>query len=223
MKRYTTENLEEVVELREGLLSRAADFAYAFRFLKLLVTPWEKTQAFKLGVLDKNGRVILRPKDFEKDDRENSTNLYNDRKSAYTVFHRLVFNIKRLINKVPGIGKSRLASYAAALLLIKEHTGMSEESIANIMDKVDENDWDNIPLEEATWFMNKKGNLNPGSYRLNTQIAHPETGEIIAYPEDVVICSEEVKPMHIFNYSCFEVTHAKTNQKIIVGQGDISR
>ena len=214
-----TENLEEVVELREGLLSRAADFAYAFRFLKLLVTPWQKTKAFKLGILDKDGRIILRPKEWEKD----NLNMLNDRKSAYTVFHRLVFNIKRLINKIPGIGKSRIASYAAALLLIKEHTGMSEETIAKVMDKVDMDDWDNIPLEEGKWFMNKRGNLNPGSYILNAQIAHPETGDIIAYPEDVVICSEEVKPMHIFNYSCFEVIHAKTNQKIIVGQGDIGR
>ena len=148
--------------------------------------------------------------------------MLNDRKSAYTVFHRLVFNIKRLINKIPGIGKSRIASYAAALLLIKEHTGMSEETIAKVMDKVDMDDWDNIPLEEGKWFMNKRGNLNPGSYILNAQIAHPETGDIIAYPEDVVICSEEVKPMHIFNYSCFEVIHAKTNQKIIVGQGAVS-
>ena len=219
MKKFTTENLEEVVELREGLLSRAADFAYAFRFLKLLVTPWQKTKAFKLGILDKDGRIILRPKEWEKD----NLNMLNDRKSAYTVFHRLVFNIKRLINKIPGIGKSRIASYAAALLLIKEHTGMSEETIAKVMDKVDMDDWDNIPLEEGKWFMNKRGNLNPGSYILNAQIAHPETGDIIAYPEDVVICSEEVKPMHIFNYSCFEVIHAKTNQKIIVGQGDIGR
>ena len=40
MKKFTTENLEEVVELREGLLSRAADFSDAFIFLKLLVNPW---------------------------------------------------------------------------------------------------------------------------------------------------------------------------------------
>ena len=47
-----------------GLISRTADLFYAFRFLKLLVTPWEKTGAFEQGMvrtLRKVG-ILLHPK-----------------------------------------------------------------------------------------------------------------------------------------------------------------
>ena len=67
-----------------GLVSRTADLYYTFKFLKLLVTPWKDTDAYKLGIVDENGKVLRR-----------AATLTSDRdKSAYTYFHRLVFNIK---------------------------------------------------------------------------------------------------------------------------------
>ena len=105
-----------------GIMSRAADLGYAFRFLKLLVTPWEKLEAFKLGIVDKRGRNIKKAKELET----------SEEKSAYTIFHRLVFNVKRLLQMVPG-GKSKFGSFAAALFLIKEHTGMSEKRLKEII------------------------------------------------------------------------------------------
>ena len=93
-----------------GIISRTGDLFYAFRFLKLLVTPFEKTKAFELGIIDKDGAVLKK-----RVDRQTP-----EEKSAYTVFHRLVFNLKRLIGKAPG-GKSLVARYGAALFLIKEH------------------------------------------------------------------------------------------------------
>jgi len=59
-----------------GLLSRAADFAYAIRFLKLLVTPWDKTEAFKLGIVDEKGKTIKKGKDLKTPQE----------KAAYTIF-----------------------------------------------------------------------------------------------------------------------------------------
>ena len=91
-----------------GLLSRAGDLVYTFRFLKLLITPFNKTKAFELGIIDEDG---VRQKSVKMDSTE--------KKSAFTTFHRLVFNIKKIMAKAPG-GGSRLASYAAALFLIKE-------------------------------------------------------------------------------------------------------
>ena len=41
-----------------SILSRAGDLIYTFRFLKLLVTPFEKTNAYKLGVIDDKGKKI---------------------------------------------------------------------------------------------------------------------------------------------------------------------
>ena len=40
-------------------------------------------------------------------------------KNAYTVLHKLVFNIKRIFNKVPGLG-SKLGTYVAAIFLLKD-------------------------------------------------------------------------------------------------------
>ena len=57
-----------------------------------------------------------------------------EEKNAYTPFHRLVFNIKRLMEKVPG-GSSSVASYAAALYLIKEQNGLKEKDIKQIVEK----------------------------------------------------------------------------------------
>ena len=89
-----------------GVISRAGDLVYTFRFLKLLVTPFEKTNAFKLGLIDDQGKKLRKPETTEE-------------KSAYNPFHRIVFNIKKLIAKAPG-GSTRIASYASALFLIQE-------------------------------------------------------------------------------------------------------
>ena len=36
--------------------NRAVDLFVTYRFLKLLVTPWDKQEAYKLGIIDKNGK-----------------------------------------------------------------------------------------------------------------------------------------------------------------------
>ena len=108
--------------VNEGVVSRTADLFYAFRFLKMLVTPWDKLPAYELELIDANGKLIKKPKT-------------NEEKSAYTVFHRLVFNIKRLLNKLP-FGQSKLASYATALFLIKEHTGIPEAKLREILEEI---------------------------------------------------------------------------------------
>jgi hypothetical protein len=80
-----------------------------YQFIRLLVTPFNKTDAFKQGIIDKDGKYLKKQKDL----------LTTDEKKASTLFHRLVFNIKKLLAKVPG-GQSRLGTFAAALYLIKE-------------------------------------------------------------------------------------------------------
>ncbi len=44
-----------------GILKSAADLVYTIRFLKLLVTPWEETGAYKAGIINADGS---RNKDF---------------------------------------------------------------------------------------------------------------------------------------------------------------
>lgn len=115
-------------------MSKVVDLILIYQFLKRLTTPFDKTKAFELGIIDERGKKI---KDPETKEEEN----------AYGYFDRLVFNIKKLIEKVPG-GKSRLASYAAALYLIREsanpkETYTEQELIEGLMESMDK-------LEEST-------------------------------------------------------------------------
>ena len=94
------------------MATRAIDTVIVFRILKLLTTPWEEQAAYQEGLIDDKGKRI-------KKQKVNTA----VRKNAYTFLHRLVFNLKRLMELLP-FGKTRLASYAAALFLIKEHAGI---------------------------------------------------------------------------------------------------
>ena len=82
------------------------DTLITYRILKLMVTPWERQEAFKRGIIDKNGNVLKKRKEL-KDTKD---------KKAYTILHRFVFNIKRILKRV-GLG-SRFGSFAAALAMV---------------------------------------------------------------------------------------------------------
>ena len=96
---------------------RAIDTVIVFRILKLLTTKWEDQAAFKEGLIDDKGKRI-------KKEKVNTS----ARKESYTFLHRLVFNLKRVLEILP-FGKTRLANYAAALFLIKEHTGLKGKQL----------------------------------------------------------------------------------------------
>ena len=92
-----------------GILAGIGNIYFVYQFLKKLVTPFNKTKAFELGIVDENGKILKRRRDLET----------KEEKEAYNLSDTLIWNIKKLMGKIPG-GKSRLASYAAALWLIKE-------------------------------------------------------------------------------------------------------
>tara|TARA_B100001094_G_C18099309_1_gene754797 strand:+ start:380 stop:865 length:486 start_codon:yes stop_codon:yes gene_type:complete len=92
------------------MASRAVDALITYRIIKLLVTPFERQEAYKYGIIDADGKVLKKAKTL-KTERE---------RKAYTVLHRFIFNLKRILKRV-GLG-SRLGSFAVALgLLIKEN------------------------------------------------------------------------------------------------------
>lgn len=90
-------------------MSRIVDNLIAYKILSMLVTPFEKTDAFNLGIIDASGKVLKISKDLKTDDE----------KSAYDYLHRLVFNLKRLLNKLPG-GENITKNLVAAYFLVKE-------------------------------------------------------------------------------------------------------
>ena len=107
-----------------GILKRAADLGYTFRFIRMMVMDWKDWDAYKEGIIDENGK---RNKNVKLDT--------NEKKSAYTPFIRLAANIKRLVAKIPG-GGSRLGSFASALYLIKEKTKINDDQLQKICNKM---------------------------------------------------------------------------------------
>jgi hypothetical protein len=109
--------------------NKVADLLLIYQFIKRLTTPFNKTEAYKLGLIDEKGKRLKKAETKEEE-------------SAMGYFDRLVFNIKRLLEKVPG-GSSRLGSYAAAMWLIKEeHTKeyTEEEIVEGLYETMNELD-----------------------------------------------------------------------------------
>ena len=109
------------------MVGRVIDSLIVFRFLKMLVTPFNKTPAFKFGFIDEKGTRIKFLTDPDNPNQKLPNNPKSkEEKNSLTPLHRLVFNIKKLLGKIPG-GKSVMASYAVALLLLKEEYDLDEE------------------------------------------------------------------------------------------------
>jgi hypothetical protein len=92
--------------------------------MKKLVTPFEQWPAFKLGLIDEKGHILIKRKD------RNTLQT----QSGLSSLDIVALNLKKLIAKIPG-GSTRIASLAAALLLIKEHSveAMNEETLQNML------------------------------------------------------------------------------------------
>ena len=194
-----------------GVIQRAGDLVYTFRFLTLLVTKFEKTKAFELGLIDKDGKRIKS----EKIDTA-------EKKSAYTPFHRLVFNIKRLMSKVPG-GSSSLASYAAALYLIKEKLELSDKSLKQIVEKSGLETLDFL-AESSEWFLLEDKSISAGVYTLKYEKVVNSTIEEIVRAKDKIRFNENSYPVgQVFGLDIYEATHINTNQKVFVAVEELLR
>ena len=136
-------------------MGKFVDSVIAFRILHMLVQNFEDTPAFRLGIIDKNGKELKHMKDL------NTVQL----RDAYTLLHRLVFRLKRIINKVP-IENKKLVSLAAAYALIREDLANEKESI-NLEDKflrkLDEDL--TIEIQELTEAMDKNKILSFRQFR----------------------------------------------------------
>lgn len=108
-------------------MSNVVDLYLAYKFLRNLVSPFEKWEAFKQGVIDKDGNILV--------DKKNRT---TTQRYSLGYFDVISLNLKKLLSKVPG-GKSAIASYAAALLLLREPKPLKEEYDENInLDELNE-------------------------------------------------------------------------------------
>ena len=86
-------------------MTSAVDLYVLYKFIKAISTPFDETKAFELGIIDKKGKLLKKPKTKAE-------------KDAYDHFDRFTFNIKRILGRV-GLDQ-KYATYAGALLLMKE-------------------------------------------------------------------------------------------------------
>ena len=127
------------------MANRAVDLVITYRVIKLLVTPFNKQEAYAFGIIDDKGKVLKKFKTL-KTPKE---------KKAYTFLHRFIFNLKRILQKV-GLG-GKLGSFAVALaLLIKEDTNLRDKQqlieSAVIKYLKDTNQYEQILNEEGEIF-----------------------------------------------------------------------
>ena len=194
-----------------GILKRAADIAYTFRFIRMMVMDWKDWDAYKQGIIDENGK------------RNRNVKLDTDeKKSSYTPFIRLAANIKRLVAKLPG-GGSKLGSFASALYLIKEKYNLKEKNLKDICEKCDVEILDFLN-EKNEWFLLEDKQLSPGIYRVaNPKLLNKSCSEMV-WPKDQVRINEECYPVgDVFGVDIYEATHIKTNQNVFITANELLR
>lgn len=192
-----------------GLVKRAADLAFTFRFIRMLTMDWKNWDAYKEGLIDENG------------ERKKGVKLDTDaKKSAYTPFIRLCANVKRLVGKLPG-GGSKLGSFASALYLIKEKYQLTDHDIDSIIAKVNVDAFDFLN-EGSEWFLLDNRQLSPGMYRLYESKLLNKSFDELVWAKDQIRVEDECFPIDdIFGIDIYEVTHTKTNQKIFITANEI--
>ena len=157
-------------------MGRVIDALIAYRVLKLLVTPFNRTEAFKMGIIDDKGKVLIKSKDFLKS--FSSQELPKARK-AYTLLIRFVFNLKRLLSKV-GVRGPISTSAAAAIAFFKEENGENLEVEKIVYKHLRENGFE-FEVNE-----NYGEPLRPGTYRVNKDITDLEGNIVININEEVI-------------------------------------
>ena len=187
----------------------------AYRFLRILTTPWEDQPAYKLGIIDKDGKLL----------RKAASLRTIDEKQAFTLLHRLVFNLKRILSKIPGV-RTKIGTYATALFLLKQHFAGQVE------------DEDMIEKAFKTWAI-KNGYateeelgeevggeeskiLPKGSYKLTQDIFVGNQGDIRGKSGDVVIAFADTPTTdNVLGKNIYRVVHQKSKTEIFVSLDDI--
>lgn len=113
-------------------MANVVDLFLVYQFIKRLAMPFVDWDAYKRGIIDDKGKVLKK--------RSTLTSI-EDRK-AWGYYDIMLANLKKLLGKIPG-GQTKVASYIAAGLLLKEDhkiSQMSEEEIEIFVKKMfDEN------------------------------------------------------------------------------------
>ncbi len=186
----------------------ALDTWIIYKFIRLLATPFDETDAFRLGIINSQGKFLREPKNAKE-------------KDAYTLFHRLVFNIKRLIEKIPG-GKTKIGTYAAALFLLREQLVSSDSKVIlekNFMTYLKEQDAVTMNYLQEQYCLEEM--LDKGEYLLkNTML--DISGNLLE--KNTLVVSENVlKPYgRVLGVDVYKLMVESTGKFVIVSREDIN-
>jgi|TARA_R110000744_G_scaffold80172_2_gene157372 hypothetical protein len=201
-------------------MGRAIDLFVTYRFLKLLTTPFDKVDAYKFGIIDNQGNRIKKPNSTKPAVELATSELAN----SYTILHKLVFNIKKIFAKVPGL-RTKVGTYAAALFLLKDtfkesvdDPDMFEKEFMKYL-KEEGIELDNEISEEVLGY----GEVLPkGEYVLKQDILNKEEEELSAKKGDKVIAYKDESPVDtILGIEIFPVVHVQSQEEIYVSLEDI--
>lgn len=184
-------------------MNSVIDAWIVYRTLRLLTTSWDEMDAFRLGLIDAQGNRT------EKDVKT------AEEKRAFTLLHRLVFNLKRILEKMP-FGKRKLTRYATALFLIKEHMSkrgkvMMEEGFVTFLNQYA---GEAVVLTES----NSTPVLNMGRYKITNNMLDDD-GDIVPKGA-VIVLHKPVKGTHVMGVPVFSVM-TNDGQKLAVSHEDI--
>ena len=204
----------------ENLITEGAaiDLFVAYRFLRILTTPWEDQPAYKLGIIDKDGKLLRKRKELTT----------QEERDAFTLLHRLIFNLKRILHKIPGV-RTKIGTYATALYLLKQHfvnkvededmvekaftTWLIDNGYITKEEIIEELQEEVIGIEEI---------LPKGSYKLIQDIFAGDEGEIKGKKGDVVVAFGNTTPTDsIMGQNIFKVVHQKSKSEIYVALQDL--
>ena len=176
-------------------MGRIIDALIAYRLLKLLVTPFKKTKAYQLGIVDDKGKVLIKSKEFSK---SFPSNKQQDAKKAYTLLIRFVFNLKRLLGKV-GIRGPLGSAAAAAIAFFREQNDYNPIIEKEIYKHIKEQGFE-FDISE-----NYGEPISHGKYIVNKDIYDLE-GEIVINSGEVIDFKEDTQP--IMGYDVFKYQDA---------------
>lgn len=91
------------------------DLGLVLFFLRQFIKPFNKWEAFKLGIIDEKGKVLRKRKELKTSEEKKSFGLYDV----------LILNMKKMLAVVPG-GASRLGTIAAAMALFLKEEQIEE-------------------------------------------------------------------------------------------------
>ena len=173
-------------------MSRVIDALVAYRVIKLLVTPFNKTKAFELGIIDEKGKVLIRSKNIKNQEQRN----------AYTLLIRFVFNLKRILQKV-GIKGPLGSSAAAAIAFFKEQSGeqLSDTAALDIEREV----YKYITSEGFEFDLSENYGepLTEGTYKVKHDIYNDEGDVVININESIEFTNTEdcIMGYDVFKYN----------------------